>query len=212
MPAPNLVGDAMSQNPSSSARPPSAARLPWLAIAVSVIGLSGPARAADIEIGISAGVDRGRVDCVASFACDRSSSHVKLSAAYRLTPSWSVEAIYLHAGRFQGGDTTPLGTQFGGTFRVDGVGLSAGYRWTFAPSWSLTGRAGVASVRTRFEYADGRADNVSRTLLQPLVGIGIAYAITPSLRVGIDYDATRFKVHTTRGPLNLLGLAAQFSF
>jgi hypothetical protein len=30
--------------------------------------------------------------------------------------------------------------------------------------------------------------------------------------LGVDYDATRFKVHTTRGRLQMLGLAAQFSF
>lgn len=40
----------------------------------------------------------------------------------------------------------------------------------------------------------------------------MAYAITPTLRVGLDYDLTRFKVHTTRGQLQMLGVAAQYSF
>lgn len=61
---------------------------------------------------------------------------------------------FFDAGRFKGGDTTPLGTQFGGTFKVNGFGLTAGYRWEFAPLWSVAARAGVASVRTRFDYAN----------------------------------------------------------
>jgi hypothetical protein len=202
----------MPQNHSSPAHLPLTARLRQFAIAVAAISITGPVCAGDIDIGIGAGVDRGRVDCVASFPCDRSSSHAKLTADYRFAEPWTVQAMYFNAGHFQGGDTTPLGTEFGGTFRVEGLGLTAGYRWTFAPDWSVVGRAGAASVRTRFEYANALAGDVSRTTLQPLAGVGIAYAITPSLRVGVDYDVTRFKVHTTRGPLHMLGMAAQFSF
>jgi OmpA-like transmembrane domain len=123
-----------------------------------------------------------------------------------------VQLAYFGAGRFDGGDTTPLGTEFGGSFKVEGIGLSAGYRWTFAPAWSAVARFGAASMRTRFDYANDIAAGVSKTTLQPLAGVGIAYAITPALRLGVDYDVTRFMVHTTRGSLRMLGLAAQYSF
>jgi len=32
------------------------------------------------------------------------------------------------------------------------------------------------------------------------------------VRLSLDYDLTRFKVHTTRGPLQMLSLAVQYSF
>ena len=48
--------------------------------------------------------------------------------------------------------------------------------------------------------------------MQPLAGLGIGYAITLSLRLGIDDDVTRFKVHTKNGSLHMLGVAAQFPF
>ncbi len=166
----------------------------------------------DFSIGIGAGADRGRVDCVASFDCDRSGSHAKLFAGYRWNDAVDLQVLYFDAGHFKGGDTTPLGTEFGGAFRVSGFGLTAGYRWELAPAWSVTARAGAASVRTRFDYASDIAGSVSKTTLQPLASLGIAYAVTPQLRVGVDYDVTRFKVHTTRGPLQMLGVAAQFSF
>ena len=42
--------------------------------------------------------------------------------------------------------------------------------------------------------------------------MSVAYALTPALRLSLDYDVTRFKVHKTHGSLQMLGLAAQYSF
>ncbi len=183
----------------------------WLIGATALLA-SGPSSGSDFSVGAGVGTDRGRVDCVASFPCDRGSGHWKLSGAYQLGQAVEVQAVAFEAGHFRGGDTTPLGTEFGGTFKVSGFGLAAGYRWNFAPAWSLAGRAGFAAIRTRFDYANPAFGSVSKTTVQPLLGLGLAYAFTPALRLGLDYDATRFKVHTTRGPLQMLGAAVQYSF
>lgn len=181
-------------------------------LAAASLMVGGAAVAADVDIGLSAGLDTGRVDCVASAPCDHRSTHVKATAAYRLSGPFDVQLSLFDAGRFKGGDTTPLGTEFGGTFKVSGVGLSAGYRWELSPLWSLRGHVGLASVRTRFDYINPAWGSVSQSTVQPLVGLGVAYAVTPALRLGLDVDLTRFKVHTTRGPVRMFGLAAQFSF
>ena len=173
---------------------------------------AGVVAAADFSIGLGAGVGRGRGECVASFPCDRSDAHWKLFAGYRISETVDVQAVFFDAGRFKGGDTTPLGTEFGGTFKASGFGVTGGYRWVFAPSWSLGARAGLAAVRTRFDYANTAFASASKRTLQPLVGLGLAVAITPAVRLSLDYDLTRFKVHTTRGPLQMLGLAAMVSF
>ena len=183
----------------------------WLCAAAALTGAPLVA-AADFSVGVGAGADRGRGECVASFPCDRRSGHWKLFAGYQVSETVDVQAVFFDAGRFKGGDTTPLGTEFGGTFKVSGFGVTGGYRWAFAPSWSLGGRAGLAAVRTRFDYANTAFGSASKTTLQPLVGLGLAVAITPTVRLSLDYDATRFKVHTTRGSLQMLGLAAQYSF
>ncbi len=183
----------------------------WLLATASLMAGSA-ASAADVEVGLSAGIDTGRVDCVASAPCDRRSNHVKLSAAYRLGETTDVQFTVFNAGKFDGGDTTPLGTEFGGTFKVSGVALSAGYRWDIAPQWRLRAHAGLASVRTSFDYINPVWGSASQSNVQPWVGLGLAYAVSPTLRLGLDADLTRFKVHTTRGPVRMLGLAAQFSF
>ncbi len=149
---------------------------------------------------------------MSSFPCDRSSNHFKVTGAYGFGNGWDAQLAYLHGGNFQGGHPIPGGGEFGGTFRVDGIGLTAGYRWEFAPGWSAVGRLGASSMRTRFEYANALLPDVSKSTVQPLAGIGIGYAVTPQLRVGVDYDVTRFKVYTRNGSLRMLGVAAQFSF
>ena len=164
------------------------------------------------SVGLGAGADHGRVDCVASFACDRSSTSVKLFTGYKVSDPIELQAVFFDAGNFKGGDTTPLGTQFGGTFKVSGIGLTGGYRWPLMTDWSVVGRAGIAGVRTRFDYANDLAASVGKTTMQPLLGLGVGYAIAPALRLSLDYDLTRFKVHVTHGSLQTLGLAAQYSF
>lgn len=133
------------------------------------------AHAGDFNVGVGAGVDQGKADCVAAYPCDRSSTHTKLFFGYEPTRNIELQALAFDAGRFDGGDITPLGTPFGGRFRVSGIGIAAGYRWAFAPAWSLKGQLGIASVRTRFDYAAPFSGDASQTTTQPLVGLSLGY-------------------------------------
>ena len=179
---------------------------------------SQPSLAADeaaptvFSIGIAGGAADGRVDCVQPYPCDHHAGYGKATTSAWIASAVEVQVSYFSVGHLQGGDTTPLGTRFGGTFHVSGVGLTAGYRWAFAPDWDLTTRAGVAGVRARFEYAAPFAGEPSKTTVQPLGGLDLDYAITQALRVGLDYQATRLKAHVTRGTLQMIGVGAQFSF
>lgn len=183
-----------------------------LAVA-SACAVFGPtASAQQFSVGLGAGVDHGKVDCVASQACDRDSGYAKLSAGYRFANGIELQAMLFDAGHFDGGDTNPLGTPFGGRFEVGGVGLTAGYRWFLTPAWSLKGQLGIASVRTRFENRAPFTGDASKTTTQPLAGLSVGYAIGPHWQLSLDYDETRFEAHTTRGSLRLLGVAAQYAF
>ena len=186
-------------------------RFARLSLAMAFL-LGTAAHAEGLSVGVGGGVDHGRVDCVDAFACDHGSTHAKLFAGYRVGDALDLQVVYFDAGRFKGGDTTPLGTPFGGEFRVRGVGLTAGYRWTFAPSWSVSARGGVASSRTRFDDASPFDGSTSQNTTQPLFGAGIGYDIAPHWRVGLDYDVTRFKVYRTHGSLQMLGAAVQSTF
>jgi hypothetical protein len=181
--------------------------------AAAILSLaSACTHAGDFSAGAGAGVVRGKSDCVDAYACDRSSTQAKLFLGYRVADGIELQAVYFDGGKFDGGDISKLGTAFGGRFKVDGLGFAAGYRWSFAPGWSLKGQLGVASVRTHFDYAAPFAGEASKTTTQPLAGLSLGFAVTPNWQVSLDYDETRFKVHTTRGSLRMLGVAAQYTF
>ena len=183
------------------------------AVAVSALFLAaGAAHGGDFSLGAGLAASHGKGRCVDAFPCDRSSGGGKVFGAWRVDDAWDVQAVYFGGHVFKGGDTTPLGMEFGGKFEASGVGLTAGYRWALAPGWSMTGRAGLASVRTRFDYADIDLASASKSTAQPMAGLRVGYQATPQLGIGLDYDVTRFKVHTTRGSLQMLGLSAQFTF
>ena len=173
---------------------------------------SGPAFAQEFSVAFGAGPARGHVECTDTFPCDRSGGFWKVAGGWRAAPEVELQLSAFGTGKFDGGDETDLGTPFGGDFGVTGAGLTVGYRWAFAPRWSAVARLGVAAVRTRFHYAAPFDGSKSKTLAQPLGGIGIGYDITPQWRLGLDYDETRFKVHKERGPLRMLGVTAQYSF
>lgn len=180
--------------------------------AATLLLASAWAQASDFSAGAGAGVVRGKTDCVDAYACDHSSTQAKVFLGYRVADGIELQAVYFDGGRFSGGNISPLGTSFGGRFKVDGLGLAAGYRWSFAPGWSLKGQLGVASVRTRFDYAAPFAGEVGKTTTQPLAGLSLAYEVAPNWQLSLDVDETRFKVHTTRGSLRMLGVAAQYAF
>lgn len=182
------------------------------ALCAALAAAHAPATGADWSLGIAAGPAQGRVECVDGFPCDRSASFWKASAAWQGAAPWDAQIAAFGAAKYKGGDRTDLGTPFGGDFRVLGLGATAGYRWSFARDWSVVGRLGGAVVKTRFSYADPFDGSRSKTRVAPLGGIGLAYEVTPTLRLGLDYDETRFEAHTRRGSLRMFGAAVQFSF
>jgi hypothetical protein len=191
----------------------------WLVASCALCAaLTSPGSAAEasplgpFSVGASGGEANGRVDCVQAYPCGHNAGFGKIMVSASISSTIEVQASYFRVGDLQGGDTTPLGTRFGGIFKLSGIGLTAGYRWDFAPDWDLTARGGIAGVRARFAYAAPFSGEPSRTTVQPLGGLDLDYAITSALRVGLDYQATRLKAHATRGALQTIGVGVQFSF
>lgn len=56
-------------------------RFAWVMAGLAAASLS--AKAQQFSVGVGAGVDRGKTDCVATCACDRGSAFAKLVGGYR---------------------------------------------------------------------------------------------------------------------------------
>ena len=186
----------------------------WLAAALvaALSGITLPVAAADVDIGLTLGPANGRTDCIDGLPCSHGGSFAKLSAGYHPAGGLELDASYFHAGTFKGRDQTSDGTVYGGDFKTDAFGLTAGYGWRFSPGWRLSGRAGAAILRAHFDYDAPFSGSVGKTTLQPLLGVGLVHAVTPALSVGVDYDETRFKVHASHGPLRMPGASLYWTF
>ena len=185
--------------------------LPAWALALA----ASAAKAADTvdwRLGLGGGSAHGRTDCVAGHACDAEGGQGQLHVDALIDEAWALRLAAFGARRFHGGDTSPAGTPFGGDFEVRGLALSGSYRWAFAPDWDLEGRAGLASVQTRFRYAAPFAGSVSHTSTQPLLGLALGWSPAPDWRLCLEWDVTRFEAYRTQGPLRLLGLAVETRF
>jgi hypothetical protein len=100
--------------PSFSLRPAAGpARLRRLALAAFLgagVGCADPALAQTFSVGFGAGPAKGHVECVDAFPCDQSSAFWKLAGGWRPTPEVELQLSAFGAGKFDGGDTTDLGT------------------------------------------------------------------------------------------------------
>ncbi|CAN5473540.1 hypothetical protein BH10PSE17_BH10PSE17_02390 [soil metagenome] len=177
-----------------------------------IVSSAPPAWAEGFSVGVGAGLTNGRVDCVDTRSCDHSDGGWQLSAGYAVDEHIDIRATWFDAGHFEGGNLASNILPFGGRFKVTGIGLTAGYGLDIATDWRMTGRAGIAAVRTRFNPDDPAEGSSRKTLPQPLFGLDLAYQAAPGVQVGLGYDLTRFKVHTTRGALQTFGAFARYSF
>ena len=97
--------------------------------AACLAGLALPAAPAqaqtppDLRITLGGGASRGKTECVAAFACDHGDRYVKGTLAWRAWDALDLQLSGFGGATFKGGDTTDRGTDFGGDFKVSGVGL-----------------------------------------------------------------------------------------
>jgi OmpA-OmpF porin, OOP family len=110
----------------------------------------------------------------------------KVYGGYQITPSWGVEAQYSDLGnrdvaaRTLGGVTVLAGSAKASQYSIAGTGtlpLSAGF--------SLLGKLGVTNNKSKINLPGIAGDENNSSLL---VGVGVAYAITPAMSVRFEYE------------------------
>lgn len=157
---------------------------------------------------LSLGQSRLNVDCNGVQACDRSATGGKAVLGYAFGNGFSLEGGYHHLGKFRASNG-PLSV----SGKPEALSLSGAYTAALTPDWGLTGRVGVASVRTKLHADAGvLSGSDSERKTQPIVGLGLNYAITPAARIELGVDATRAQVQGERSNLRMVSLGGRFAF
>ncbi|WP_460890846.1 outer membrane beta-barrel protein, partial [Ramlibacter alkalitolerans] len=136
---------------------------------------------------------------VASFRDDDSATGYKLYGGYQLNRIFAFEAGFFHLGTYDFGFTTvaPVGTLDASTrFRGANIDLVAG--WPVFDRFSVFGRIGAAWTQARSTATRGGALGAATISDRerkwgPKVGLGLEYAITPTLGVRAEWERYRVR-------------------
>ncbi|MBV8037032.1 outer membrane beta-barrel protein [Roseateles sp.] len=157
---------------------------------------------------LSLGQGHLNADCSGTQACDRNATGGKATLGYSFGNGFAVEGGYANFGKFRASNgAVGLGA------RPEALSLGAAYTAELTPQWGLTGRLGVARVHTKVNAEVGTlTGSGSENSTQPLVGLGVNYALTPSTRLELGVDSTRAQYQGERANVRMVSLGARMAF
>ena len=181
-------------------------------------GLSvGPSRARVDQQRITAGL-LGAGLATTNFDSDNNGSAYKLFGGYQFHPNFALEGGYFNLGSFGFTATTaPPGT-LNGRMWVQGLNLDLVGSVPLSERWSATARVGVQYARTHDRFRSTGVVGVQNPTpsvrdTNYKLGIGLQYAVNPSMQVRLD--AERYRINDAignRGDVNLVTVSLVFPF
>jgi Outer membrane protein beta-barrel domain len=180
----------------------------------TVLSLSGLAAQASDGPYVAAdyGYSGYETTCAGSARCDRRGSGFRVAAGWAFAQHWSVEALYLDAGRFDASGTTSGGSIFYGRTRLTAAGATVGYDWLLGNTFSIGPRAGVAAVKADFTPGPAPAIGGGATTAQFFGGAAAAWRISDAWCLHLDWDHTRARMNRFYGDVNVASVGVQFGF
>ncbi|ANH66727.1 outer membrane beta-barrel protein [Mitsuaria sp. 7] len=140
--------------------------------------------------------------------CDANAVGGKVTIGYAFSNGFAIEGGFATFGKYSGGDAT--GSLDGKTRALT---LGGAYTAALTPSIGLTGRVGLARVRSEAVANIGAIrTKYTGTSTQPIVGVGLNYAVTDTVRLEAGVDVTRAKLLGERSNVRLVSIGARMDF
>jgi hypothetical protein len=181
-------------------------------VAISLLALTSPAGAGEGPYVAASYAYSGFQTRCDGGACDRRDSGVRAAVGWAPAPHWSVEALYLDAGRFVASDVTAAGTPFDGRARLRAWGGTLGYAWPLGAKFTVGARAGMASVTADFEPGPAPAIAGGRTTAQFIGGLSMSWRLSTAWSARLDWDHTRGRMNRFDGDVDAASVGIQFGF
>ncbi|URI06610.1 outer membrane beta-barrel protein [Aquincola tertiaricarbonis] len=179
-----------------------------IAIATLAAALGAANASAQAYIGGGVSATRINVDCDGIQSCDKSDTGGKLYGGWGFGNGLSAELGYITFGKATASDS---GASL--DVKVHGFTVAAAYRAPIASSWGLTGRLGLASLKTKLSASAGglsASDDERHTA--PYFGVAADYAFTPALKLELSADFSRAKYDGEKAAVRSLGLGLRYDF
>jgi opacity protein-like surface antigen len=164
-----------------------------VALALAALLAAAPTQAQQAYVGASAGLSRFEVDTAGASSSDTSDVGYKLYGGALFGEHFGVEAALFDLGKASGSGTLPGFGPVGVSAKVRGASL-AGLASLPLGDASVFAKAGVAYVRASVDATvAGQTASASESSLQPMVGVGASYAITPQVAARIEWERVRVR-------------------
>ena len=169
-------------------------------IATAIAAASFVSTNANAQAYVSGHVGMGNisVDCFGD--CDKSNVAFKVLGGYGFGNGFAAELGYASFGEVKGG---------GDKLTVNGLLIGAAYHAVLNPSWGLTGRLGLARLKTKLS-SGGFSDSETNTA--PYFGISGTYALQKNVKLEAGLDFSRGEYDGDKGDVRALTVGARFEF
>ncbi|MET0334851.1 MAG: outer membrane beta-barrel protein [Rhizobacter sp.] len=168
---------------------------------------SHTALAQSYYVGIAAGVTNQDVNCSGWSNCDKSDTGFKLYGGFKLSKAIALELGYTDFGSA----SLSLGG-LRGSYSASALSAGGAFFLPLTPKLTGIGRAGLAYVDGDYSGGVFGVNGGSESGIEPYIGFGLAYALTPKLSLTGSFDYMRADYPRGSGSARLLGLGLSYAF
>ncbi|NDI85931.1 outer membrane beta-barrel protein [Undibacterium crateris] len=163
---------------------------------------------AQTYLGVSGGKMSTNLSCKNS--CQTSASNLRLYAGADLNSNWSIES-QLHTSGELKGTFSSAGQYANATVTTKAIDLTAMYRWRMNDRFALFSRAGLTYTISDVKNTSTSSSSRYKSL-KPIVGAGLAYAITPLTYLRGELDIKQARVDGRNTTITGFGIGIQSAF
>jgi OOP family OmpA-OmpF porin len=159
-------------------------------------------------VGIATGPTQQKVDCSGTLSCDTRDTGRKLYGGYKFSPIGAVELSYFDFGQVN----AKIGDEFV-DYTASSFSIGGAVFLPLAPRLTAVARLGISSSKAEVSGSwDNFSGSTSETHTNPYVGLGLDFAITPTLSLTGSFDRARIKFNNTSASTTLLAIGVSQAF
>lgn len=173
---------------------------------------TAPALAAPyLEVGV--GASRANADCAGTTRCDTTSAHGRLVGGWAFGDTFAAEIGVAQLGKLSAPADVPLVGRVDAEARLRSATLGLAARLPLSDTLALTARLGAASNHTRVSgTAAGQRASDSQRHTAPYGGVGLSYALSKTLSVGVHAESTRARYDGEDVTVSMAGANLRVAF
>ena len=155
-------------------------------------------------VGGTLGLTQQDPNCSGWSSCDKSDTGLKVYGGYKLSKEWALELAYTDFG-----SVSLRSGPVSGSYSASALSAGGAFFLPLAPKLTGIARFGLASVDGDYSAPFSGS---SESSIEPYVGLGAAYTLTPQLSLTGSFDYMNTDYPRGSGSATLFGIGLSYAF